>query len=762
VDALVEFFFKYRPIVFRNSHLALSASTWTKLGVLVLLLAAFAIVTTYSRVRLRGTPAARSRLIAMRVALVLLLAFMLLRPVLVVSTAFGKHNVVGVLVDDSRSMQIADMAKGQTRADVVRSLLGKPDSALFQALADRFTVRFFRVSDDGGRAPGGVGSMAFDGSHTRLAASLEASRQELAGTPLSGVVLVSDGADNAPDKLSETLRSLKARKVPVYTLGIGQERFAKDIEVRRIDAPHSVLKGASIVMNIDIAQRGFGGSPAEVAVEDSGQVVALRKLNLPKDGEAVTVAIRVPAASAGARIFTVRVTPQAGEVVKENNARPVTIQVRDRREKILYVEGEPRYDLKFIRQALANDENIQLVTLLRTARDKFLPMDVDDSLEFADGFPSRREDLFKYRAVILGSIEASFFTRDQLKMMADFVSVRGGGLMMLGGRKSFAEGGWSKTVLADVLPVELPRSFVDPKPSYRAVKADVSPIGAVDPITQIGASEDESVKKWAAMAQVSTVNHIIRAKPGATTLLFSVDSSTRAKTSALAYQRYGLGSAFAFMFQDAWYWRMDPNVPTEDRTYQSFWRQVMRALVNNVPNRVNVLAPDQVSPGEPLRVHVDVADSSYRRVNGAKVLATVLAPSGKVETATLEWSGIRDGEYTSTFTPKENGVYRIGILAGMGRDTVIADPTFVKVDPPATEFFGAEQRSALLRNIAEETGGRYYTPATAVEMAKDLVYSKSGDIAPERLDLWDMPILFLMLLLLIGSELTYRRSRGLI
>jgi len=142
VDALVEFFFKYRPIVFENSHLDLNATAMSKIGVLVLLLAALAAVVTYTRVRLRGSQADRNRLIALRVALVLVLTFMLMRPVLVVSSAFGKHNVVGVLIDDSRSMQVADMDKKQTRADIVRNLLGRPDSGLYKALSDRFTIRF--------------------------------------------------------------------------------------------------------------------------------------------------------------------------------------------------------------------------------------------------------------------------------------------------------------------------------------------------------------------------------------------------------------------------------------------------------------------------------------------------------------------------------------------------------------------------------------------------------------------------------------------
>ena len=116
------------------------------------------------------------------------------------------------------------------------------------------------------------------------------------------------------------------------------------------------------------------------------------------------------------------------------------VQVLDRREKILYFEGEPRFELKFIRRAVAEDKNLQVVCLQRTSQNKFLRLDVDDAEELAGGFPKTREELFKYRGLILGSVEASFFTADQLRMIAEFVSQRGGGLLTLGGRHSFAEG----------------------------------------------------------------------------------------------------------------------------------------------------------------------------------------------------------------------------------------------------------------------------------------------------------------------------------
>ena len=108
-----------------------------------------------------------------------------------------------------------------------------------------------------------------------------------------------------------------------------------------------------------------------------------------------------------------------------------------------------------MRRAVEGDKNLQLVCLQRTSQNKFLRLDVDDAEELAGGFPKTREELFRYRGIVLGSVEASFFTADQLRMIAEFVSQRGGGLLALGGRHSFAEGGYGQTPLADVLPVVL-------------------------------------------------------------------------------------------------------------------------------------------------------------------------------------------------------------------------------------------------------------------------------------------------------------------
>lgn len=760
MDAVFEFLFKYRPVVFERGQVVFGLSWPARTLVLLLGLAAVMAIASYTRVRVRG--AARDRLLlgGVRALIIGLLLLALLHPALLVATAVPQRNVVGVLIDDSRSMRVADV-DGRARADVVRSLLGGADSPLYRALAEKFVVRFFRVAGGGSHITG-VGDLSFDGARTQLAPALAGVREALTGVPLAGLVLLSDGADNASGALDETLLSLGARKVPVFTVGIGRERFAREIEISRVGAPRAVLEGASLVMNVEITQRGFGGRTVELVVEDSGRIVSTEKITLPLDGEAITVRARVPTSEPGARLFTFRVAPQPGEMVVENNVQTALVAVRDRKEKILYIEGEPRFELKFLRRAVDGDENLQLVTMMRTAKDRFLRLGVDDSLELVAGFPRTREELFAYRGIVLGSIEASFFTLEQLRMIADFVSERGGGLLMLGGRRSFAEGGYALTPVADVLPVELPAGR-EGKPAFHEVKVEATPAGLLQPATQIAPSEAESAKRWKTMPVVTSVNRVVRAKPGATTLLSGNAPGGGDRSIALASQRYGRGMAVAFPIEDSWLWQMHADIPVGDPTYTSLWRQLLRWLVNEVPGRVAVeVASDRVGMNEPLTVSATVADKAFRAVNSAEVMATVRTPSGAVREVPLEWSVTRDGEYHTTYTPTERGVHRIQVSALSREDSVVGDPAFVNVGDLTTEYFGAELNEPLLRRIAEETDGRYYTAASAMGLANDLAYSNGGNTVVERLDLWDMPIVFVLLLVLLASEWWYRRARGLV
>jgi uncharacterized membrane protein len=760
LEALFEFLFKYRPVVFEKGQLAFAAGLGTYIIVAIALAIGLPALIAYARQRMRGGRRERAVLLGLRITALALVLVCVFRPVLVVSEAVPQRNVVGVLVDDSRSMRIADL-NGATRADAVRHLLGSRDSALYAALAYKFVVRLFRFSGNGERVTQ-LADLTYDGVRTELGPALESARQELTGVPLSGLVLVSDGADNSRGSLTDAVMSLGARHVPVFTVGVGRERFTKDIEVSRVEAPRSVLEGASLVVDVLVAQRGFTGEKVQMIVEDGGRIVSTQSVTLSGDGEAVPVRVRVPTTEAGARVLTFRIPGQPGEMVAQNNAQQAIVTVSDRREKILYIEGEPRSEMAFLRRAIREDKNLQLVTLQRLAKDQFRRFSVDDSLDLVAGFPKTRDELFAYKGVILGSMEASFFTGDQLRMLADFVSERGGGLLALGGRRALAEGGYAGTPVSDVLPVELARLPDPDAPHFTKLKVDVTMAGSIHAATQIADAESLSVKRWKTMPEVSSVNRIGRTKPGATVLLSGIPTTGGDRQVVLAFQRYGRGKSIVFPIQDTWMWQMDPTISVEDPTHESYWRQLLRWLVNDVPSRVMVASVgDRVSVGDAVELDAEISDRSFLKVNNAEAVARVTAPSGTVTELPLEWSVTRDGQYKASFTPSEKGLYRLDVKSRVGSDTVTSEPAYVSSGESTTEYFGAEMRASLLRRIADETGGRFYTADNVSELSKDIVFTEARNTVVDRKDLWDMPIVFLLLVGLVTSEWGFRKLRGL-
>jgi hypothetical protein len=231
----------------------------------------------------------------------------------------------------------------------------------------------------------------------------------------------------------------------------------------------------------------------------------------------------------------------------------------------------------------------------------------------------------------------------------------------------------------------------------------------------------------------------------------------------LAYQRYGRGTAAAFPIQDSWLWQMRGDTPASDETYQTFWRQTFRWLVSGTPGRVMVhTASEQTWIGEPVNLEARVVDRTYAPTRNATVTATIHTPSGTVVKAPLEGAVTEDGLYQAAYTPTEHGVYRIDVAARTPDDSLVtSDPAFIDVGSPTTEYVDAELRPSLLRRVANETGGRYYPSASASQLAKDMVYTAAGATTLERLDLWDMPVILLVLLLLVSGEWAYRRVRGL-
>jgi len=395
---------------------------------------------------------------------------------------------------------------------------------------------------------------------------------------------------------------------------------------------------------------------------------------------------------------------------------------------------------------------------------------VDDAEELASGFPKTREELFRYRAIVLGSIEASHFTHDQLRMIADFVSQRGGGLLALGGRLSFSEGGYAGTPVDEVLPVVLEPFESSPETETEEVSAPgffgnlvvrPTPFGTTHPVTQFGSDPESSAERFQTLPPLSTLNDVRSVKPGATTLLEGSGDGI-SDQPVLVFQRYGRGKAIALTVNDSWQWQMHHDMPLEDLTHELFWRRLLRWLVSYVPDQVAITTDkSRYAPGESVVLTAEVDDDRFLKVNNARVQATVKTPSGDPIEIPMEWTVDKDGEYRASFLPTEKGIYEVAVEAERDGAVLGMATSYVEIEDLDEEYFQAEMRAPLLDRIAKETGGGFYRPETVSRLPEDMSYTEGGTTVRERRDLWDMPAVFLLMIGLVSAEWSYRKFRGL-
>ncbi len=686
-----------------------------------------------------------------------LILFLLWHPALSVATLRPQQNVVAVLVDGSRSMGIADA--GGTREAAAKRVL---ESGLLKSLGGRFQVRLYKFGAEPERVEK---TDAFDASApaTHIGDTLDRVLAESSSLPLGAIVLLSDGADNAGGISLDTLAALRKQRIPVHTVGFGREHPSRDVEIADAVLPPRALPQSRLTANVTFSSYGFSGSRARLSVRNNGKVLASREVTLPADGRLRTESLMFNGGDAGPKTFEIGIDPLPGEENTRNNVLTRLVNVEARKPRILYMEGEPRWDYKFIRRALPflpNDDHPEqeIASILRTTQNKIYRQGITSDKELADGFPTKAEELFAYQGLIVGSVELNYFTPGQQQLIHDFVDRRGGGLLLLGGRAALSDGGWAGSGLADLVPTRLPETRGTFHRDFTG--QELTPAGAESSICRLDDDAARSAERWKNMPMMANYQEAGDEKPGATVLLVSTPSGKR-KLPLLVTENYGRGRTVLFATGGSWRWRMW--LPHEDRTQETFWQQLLRYLVTDTPGPVTVTTPRQVLSDEtrvPLRV--EVRDKEYKPVADAKVQARILQPDGTSATIELAPQPLEEGIYTGDFSAEAPGSYVAEIIAGreqeeLGRDVL----AFFREDGVA-ENFRTSQNRQLLEKLAEETGGRYYTPDQASKLASEISYSEAGITARETRDLWDMPAIFLLALVLRSGEWLLRRKWGVV
>ena len=688
-------------------------------------------------------------------ALIALVLFMLWHPAISVARLRPQENVVALLVDHSRSMGIAD--DGKPRLQNAEDLL---DNQLLPDLSKRFQVRLYQFGHDAVRIDlsntGQVRGLAADDNATRIGDSLKHIAGEAGTMPLGAIVLLSDGGDNTGGIDRETIAQLRQLRIPVHTVGFGPDHFAKDIEIVDVASPARALAQSKLSARVAIRQHGFAGSKVKLMVRENDHPVSEQEILLKPDAEQ-SETIVFNAGAAGAHSFQIGVAPLEGEQNTQNNSVVRLVNVGQKKMRVLYVEGEPRWEYKFIRRALEDDPSIEVVTILRTTQNKIYRQGTLDSHELEAGFPTKAEELFKYDGLIIGSVEANYFSAQQQELIRDFADKRGGGVLFLAGRFALSDGAYAKTPLAEMMPLHLTN---EKSWSRDFATASLTDAGRESVICRIEEDRDKNIARWQKMPQIANYAVMGTPKPGAVVLMDVAEAGHR-PTPLLAIQNYGHGRVGVFATAGSWRWKMLQD--HTDRTHSMFWSQLMRWMVTETPGQLVSSTPHQVLPDDthvPLRV--SVRDKNYDTVSGATVQTTVARPDGGSDVIELKPDPLEPGMYTGEYTADKPGTYVAQTSARQDKTDLGRDALTFRREDGVAENFGAAQNRDLLEKLSKDTGGNYYTPANARKLSGDVAVSEAGITAHDNLDLWDMPILFLLVILIRGGEWLLRRKWGVV
>jgi uncharacterized membrane protein len=703
-------------------------------------------------------------------------------------------NFLAVVADNSQGMSVKDSGETRTRGAALTNLLAHEPGNWQDKLENIFQVRRY-FFDSRLQSTKDFSELAFDGRASSIGGALRTIGERFRGQPLAGVLLLTDGnATDLPDGKLDT-----TGLPPIYPVIIGRDETINDIAIQKIAVSQTAFEDQPVTVQAEVLAGGYGGRMITAQlVDQDGKVV--QELNQRATRDTDTFRFQLKPEKGGISFYRVRVSAKdelgqfaqpdtATEATLANNTRVVTVDRGKGPYRILYVSGRPNWEFKFLNRALAEDEQVELIGLIRIAKKEkgfgqfefrsrpgesanplfrgfdrttedtegynepvlkwLLPHDRDTNI-VTGGFPKTADTLFKYHAVILDDLEAEFFTRDQMSLLQKFVSERGGGLLMLGGAESFHQGKYEHTPIGEMLPVYL--DYSEATKPLANLRLNLTREGWLQPWARLRDNEASERTRLTEMPALQVLNRVRDVKPGAS-VIAEVQDESGAKYPALVEQRFGNGRVGALLIGDLWRWGLRDEAVRSDQ--DKAWRQMIRWLIADVPQRIEFVAePKRDDPNQAMAL-----DNATTRMT-----ITPSAESTQTNSASLnaEPALTEAGLYEAQYVPRTAG----GYLA----EAVITDADGVEVgraqagwsaDPAAEEFKSLKPNRALLESIARQTGGEVISMNNLAAFADKLPNRNAPITESVTTPLWHKPLVFLLALACFASEWGLRRWKGM-
>ena len=704
-------------------------------------------------------------------ALVLFLA-----PALEVRQVAREPNRIAVLVDDSRSMSIAETTGGPTRADRAAAAI-RASQAAFAAWRTTRRVDFFTFSD--GLLPVSETELALSrparGDATLLGEALQSLRARYEAHELAGIVVLSDGI--ATGKLAEdaagaaTTELLTGLDAQVHTL-FAAEGTLRDLAVARLDVDELAFARTVQTVEATITATGLPTQEVPVTLRRDGVVVRETRVTVGGNRESARVTFEVVPERVGQQVLEVSVPLLAGEAIATNNARLAVVRVTRDRLRVLQIAGRPSWDVRALRGALESDPNVDLVSffILRTPDDIQLVPPEEMSL-----IPFPTDELFgqelgSFDVVVMMNFEPGpYGIAPYLDQLARFV-VGGGGLAVVGGDLAFSSGGYAGTPLAALLPVTLlpdgPAAAITSTSEFHPV---VPALGQRHPILAFRLDPRENLARLASLPPLEGQNLVAGPGPGAQVLLEHPTLRTRAglPMPVMATRDHGAGRTLAVLTDSTWRWGLVAAGREGDdgRAHATFWDRALRWLIRDPDLDHLRLEPDHTAydPGVPITLAARLYGADYLPAAGATVdvelgLATADTPPTWRAKLTLD----ADGHAHAAPPTLAPGAYRAVARADLAGHAISATALFL-VRAESAELSRPAADDALLRQISSATAGQFLGAASSLPL--DLPFAPLRVVRVDRrleLELWSEPMIQLLTLGLLMAEWTLRRSSGLL
>jgi uncharacterized membrane protein len=794
-------------------HPAIGWVTW-----IALVAAAAAVAVASYRLRGFGLAPARVRLLlALRLAALLGLAAVLLRPSLGLRVEGAIRQTLVLLFDQSASFALVDprtdpadqaraaIATGAlgpaagltaplpppaaalhpTRLDLLRSVLTNRELALLERLGRTFDLRAHgfagtllplpltdtNTAPTPGAAPNPsplAAALRAEGRETAPGTALREVLDQERGRPLAGIVMFTDGIRNAGPDPTEIARLARDAGVPVHTVGLGTTA-PRDLQVVDLTAPDAAFARDEVAVSARLRARGLAGQTARVALRLDGTVVDEREVRFAEDGDVVADLKATPDRPGDVEL-AVEVAARPDEILAENNRASRRLRVLDDRIRVLFIEQSPRWEYRYLQALLLRDRRVDLKCLLFDG-DPAIARTPDSP--YLESFPARREDLFGFDLVVFGDVDPRNFTPSQLDLIAEFVSRAGGSLLMIAGRR-FAPWSYRDSPLDRLLPVEFDRpSLGNPTTTLhdRPLRLALTPEGKTSPLLRLADDPEEHLRRWEALAPVFWIAPVARAKPAAQVLVVQQTGDDRQpRIPVIALQQYGVGQTMFVGTDNTWRWRRNEG----EQFYVSFWgRVVQRLAINHLVsgNRRTQIALDRTValPGERLGLTARLFDSAFEPLTDPTVRGRIERENPTPPGATPAPAPATPPAATAPLevvlraVPDQPGVYRGDLTApAPGRyrlvlgEEVPAALDFT-VDNRIVEAGETALQSASLQELSAATGGASFREED-LHRLPDTVRGKAQRVQSRlSVDLWSSPLYYLGILLLLAVEWILRK-----